>query len=211
METAAITEWTLVEEIPVPADVMALLAPGEQAFILMSLIPNKKGQPMLVDWQVASRVGQGVAAPFKLESFEAFIARAGLKAGGLPNRGHTPELAATTQAMQSALPAAVRTMHAYMLQQQAAFSVELAQRLEGTLADLQRLQGRQLEQLSLDLEKQLETVKRGRFEQRSRDIHRVFDDYRRWVEDTLTTEPQPWIQVLAAVCNPSSTAAVAGA
>lgn len=31
METAAITEWTLVEEIPVPADVMALLAPGEQA------------------------------------------------------------------------------------------------------------------------------------------------------------------------------------
>ena len=88
---------------------------------------------------------------------------------------------------------------------------ELAKRLEGTLADLQRLQGRQIEQLSLDLEKQLETVKRGRFEQRSRDIHRVFDDYRRWVEDTLTTEPQPWIQVLAAVCNPSATAAVAGA
>lgn len=184
------------------------LAPGEQAFILMSLIPNRKGQPMLVEWQVASRVGQGA---FGLEAFDAFIARAGLKAGGLPNRGHTPELAATTQAMQSALPGAVRAMHAYMLKQQAAFSAELAKRLEGTLADLQRLQGRQIEQLSLDLEKQLETVKRGRFEQRSRDIHRVFDDYRRWVEDTLTTEPQPWIQVLAAVCNPSSTAAVAGA
>ena len=184
------------------------LAPGEQAFILMSLIPNRKGQPMLVEWQVASRVGKGA---FGLEAFDAFIARAGLKAGGLPNRGHTPELAATTQAMQSALPGAVRAMHAYMLKQQAAFSAELAKRLEGTLADLQRLQGRQIEQLSLDLEKQLETVKRGRFEQRSRDIHRVFDDYRRWVEDTLTTEPQPWIQVLAAVCNPSPTAAVAGA
>jgi hypothetical protein len=184
------------------------LAPGEQAFILMSLIPNRKGQPMLVEWQVASRVGQGA---FGLEAFDAFIARAGLKAGGLPNRGHTAELAATTQAMQSALPGAVRAMHAYMLKQQAAFSAELAKRLEGTLADLQRLQGRQIEQLSLDLEKQLETVKRGRFEQRSRDIHRVFDDYRRWVEATLTTEPQPWIQVLAAVCNPSSTSAAAGA
>lgn len=177
-----------------------MLAQGEQAFILMSLIPNRKGQPMLVEWQVASRVGQGA---FTLEPFDAFVARAGLKAGGLPNRGHTPELAATTQAMQGALPGAVRAMHAYMVQQQAAFSAQLAQRLEGTLADLQRLQGRQIEQLSLDLEKQLETVKRGRFEQRSRDIHRVFDDYRRWVEDTLTTEPQPWIQVLAAVCNPS--------
>jgi hypothetical protein len=158
---------------------------------------------MLVEWQVASRVGQGASAPFTLESFDAFIARAGLKAGGLPNRGHTSELTATTEVMQSALPGAVRAMHAYMLKQQAAFSAELAQRLESTLADLQRLQGRQLEQLSLDLEKQLETVKRGRFEQKSRDIHRVFDDYRRWVEDTLTTEPQPWIQVLAAVCNPS--------
>ena len=176
------------------------LAAGEQAFILMSLIPNRKGQPMLVEWQVASRLGQGA---FGLESFDAFIARAGLKAGGLPNRGHTPELAATNEAMQSALPAAVRAMYTYMLKQQADFSAELAQRLEGTLADLERLQGRQIEQLSLDLEKQLETVKRGRFEQRSRDIHRVFDDYRRWVEDTLTTEPQPWIQVLAAVCNPS--------
>ncbi len=179
------------------------LASGEQAFILMSLIPNRKGQPMLVEWQVASRVGQGASSPFTLESFDAFIARAGLKAGGLPNRGHTSELTATTEVMQSALPGAVRAMHAYMLKQQAAFSAELAQRLESTLADLQRLQGRQLEQLSLDLEKQLETVKRGRFEQKSRDIHRVFDDYRRWVEDTLTTEPQPWIQVLAAVCNPS--------
>lgn len=186
------------------------LAPGEQAFVLMSIIPNRKGQPMLVEWQVATRVGQG---PFVLETFDTFVVRAGLKAGGLPNRGQTPELAATTQAMQIALPSAVRAMHAFMLQQQAVFSAGLTKRLDGTLADLERLQGRQLEQLSLDLEKQLETVKRGRFEQRSRDIHRVFDDYRRWVEDTLTTEPQPWIQVLAAVCNQSTTpaASVAGA
>ena len=187
------------------------LAPGEQAFILMSLIPNRKGQPMLVEWQVASRVGYGTAAPFSLESFDAFIARAGLRAGGLPNRGYTPELVTITQAMQAALPAAVGTMHAYMLKRQATFSAELAKRLEGTLTDLQGLQERQLEQLRRDLEKQLETVQRGRFEQKSRDIHRVFDDYRRWVADTLTTEPQPWIQVLAAVCHPSPTAPETGA
>jgi hypothetical protein len=54
------------------------------------------------------------------------------------------------------------------------------------------------------LEKQLDTVKRGRFEQRSHQINRVFDEYREWVRDTLTTEPQPWIQVLAAVCHPSA-------
>lgn len=175
------------------------LQPDEQAFVLMSLVPNRKGQPLLVEWQVASRVGQGT---FQLEAFDAFVTRAGLKAAGLPNRGQTPELAATTQAMQQALPDAVKTMHSHMLKQQAGFATQLAERLAGTLAELERLQGRQIQQLTLDLEKQLETIKRGRFEQRSQHIHRVFDDYRQWVQDTLTTEPLPWIQVLAAVCNP---------
>jgi hypothetical protein len=32
---------------------------------------------------------------------------------------------------------------------------------------------------------------------------RLFDDYRQWVQDTLMTEPKPWIQVLAAPCNPA--------
>lgn len=178
-----------------------LLAPHEQAFILMSLVPNRKGQPLLVEWQVACRVGPGA---FQLEPFDAFVARAGLKAAGLPNRGQTQGLAAAQARMQQALPQAVQTMRQFMLQRQQAFAAQLSERLQGTLAELQRLQGQQMAQLELDLEKQLETVKRGRFEQRSKDIKRVFDDYRQWVQDTLSTEPQPWIQVLAAVCHPQA-------
>ena len=176
-----------------------LLAPGEQAFILMSLVPNRKGQPLLVEWQVAHRTGQGA---FQLQAFDAFAARSGLKASGLPNRGATAGLPELQAHMQQALPQAVQAMHQYMVQRQQTFSAQLTERLQGTLAELQRLQGKQMEQLTLDLEKQLETVKRGRYEQRSQHIHRVFDDYRQWVHDTLTTEPQPWIQVLAAVCHP---------
>ena len=71
-------------------------------------------------------------------------------------------------------------------------------------ARLKQLQSRQIEQLTRALENQLDTVKRGRFEQRSQQINRVFDEYRQWVHDTLTTEPQPWIQVLAGVCHPSA-------
>lgn len=177
------------------------LRPLEQAFILMSMVPNRKGQPLLVEWQVACRVGTG---PFTLEPFEAFVQRAGLRAGGLPNRGQTEALAGTLQAMQQVLPSAVECMQAHMQHTQTTFASQLAQRLQGTLAELERLQGRQVEQLTLDLDKQLETVKRGRFEQRSQHINRVFDDYRQWVQDTLTTEPQPWIQVLAAVCHPQA-------
>jgi superfamily II DNA or RNA helicase len=185
------------------------LHPDEQAFIVMSLVPNRKGQPLMVDWQVATRrVGAAATGAFTLEPFDAFVERAGLKAGKVPNNGHVSGLAQAAQALQQALPEAVKTMHTYMLQAQATFSARLVERLDGTLRDLESLQDRQIQQLTLALENQLESVKRGRFEQRSQQINRVFDEYRQWVHDTLTTEPQPWIQVLAAACHPSAIKAV---
>ena len=45
------------------------------------LVPNRKGQPLLVEWQVACRVGK--AGAFTLEPFATFAQRAGLQAGGL--------------------------------------------------------------------------------------------------------------------------------
>ena len=176
------------------------LRPNEQAFIFMSLVPNRKGQPLLVEWQVACRVGNVDA--FTLEPFDTFVQRAGLMAGGLPNRGATDALTSASQTLQTSLPEAVATLRAHMIGLQGEFAAQSAQRLEGTLAELKRLQNRQIEQLTLRLESQIETVKRSRFERRSQQIGRVFDDYRQWVRDTLTTEPQPWIQVLAALCNP---------
>lgn len=176
------------------------IAAGEQAFVLMSSIPNKKGQPMLVDWQVATRLGNG---PFKLESFASFVERAKLKAGKLPNSNQVISPQAEAERMQAALPDAVRLMERHMIDAQKVFSTELNQRLQNTLQELERLQNKQIQQLELDLEKQLETVRKGRFQQRSQQINKVFDEYRKWVDDTLNTEPQPWIQVLAAVCNPA--------
>ena len=101
------------------------LQPGEQAFVMLGLVPNRKGQPLLVDWQVACRYpGQ----PFTLEPYEAFVQRAGLKAGQLPN----PGLSAPLQDMQAALPEAVACMRQHMVQRQAAFAVQMQQRLQGT-------------------------------------------------------------------------------
>lgn len=159
---------------------------------MLRLVPNRKGQPLLVDWQVVCRqAGQ----PFSLEPYDTFVQRAGLKAGQLPN----PGLSISLQDVQAALPEAVAHMRQHMVQRQAAFAAQMQQRLQGTLADLERLQAEQMQQLELRLEKQLEQVRRSQFERRSRVIRRVFDDYRQWVEDTLSTEPEPYLQVLAAV------------
>jgi hypothetical protein len=92
-------------------------------------------------------------------------------------------------------------MHQHMVQRQAAFAGEMQQRLQGMLADLERLHDEQVQRLELRIEKQLEPVRRSQFERRSRVVRRVFDEYRQWVEDTLSIEPAPYLQVLAAVCG----------
>lgn len=169
------------------------LAAGEEAFLLMGLIPNRKGQPLLVEWRAAVWGG----AAWTLEELPAFLARAGLKAGTLANRGLPPD----TAALQSRLPHAVDAMRAFMVGRQAEFTASLDARLAGTLGELQRLQERQLAQLEARLaaNQQAEPFKRTRREQRSQHIRRVFDEYRQWVQDTMTAEPRPFLQVLAAV------------
>jgi hypothetical protein len=168
------------------------LPEGEQAFILLSLIPNRKGQPLLIEWRVAV-LQQGA---WKLEAFPDFSARTGLQAGKLPNSGQTID----TTSLQQNLPAAVTAMRKFMVERQKTFAADMDARLEHTLADLARLQGHQEEQLELRFAKSglAENLKRGQREQRTQHIRKVFDEYRDWVRDTMTTEPEPFIQVLAA-------------
>lgn len=170
------------------------LAFGEQAFVMMALIPNRKGQALLVDWRVLVFTSDGQT---QLQDFEDFIERAKLKADTLPNRGE----AIDTGNLQAKLPQAVKLMQQHMVSQQKVFATQLNERLAETLSELEKLQNKQMQQLELTLEKHLDTVKQARREQRSKHIHQVFDEYRQWIEDTLTTEPQPYIRVLAAVCN----------
>lgn len=167
---------------------------NERAFVMMGLVPNRKGQSLLVDWQVA--VLRGNQSPM-LEAFDAFRARAGLGAGTLPNPDKPVEL----EPLQADLRAAVQAMQAHMEQRQQTFAADMAQRLQETLANLQQMQQRQIEQLELRLEKQggLESLRQGKRNRRVGQIRRVFDEYETWVRDSLQTEPHPYIQVLAAV------------
>ncbi len=168
------------------------LAVGEQAFMLMGQIPNRKGQPLLVEWQVAVNVG----GAWSLQAFPDFVSRTKLRANSLANRNQGID----TVSLQENLPEAVAAMQRHMVALQKTFALDMTQRLAGTLADLERLQGKQFEQLELRLKanQQAEQFKKSRREQRTQHIHKVFDEYRQWVQDTMTTEPQPFIQVLAA-------------
>jgi superfamily II DNA/RNA helicase len=171
------------------------LGDGEQAFMLMGLIPNRKGQPLMIEWQVAVWNNEA----WRLQAFPEFVARTHLKAGSLANRNQGVD----TSSLQANLPGAVVAMQRHMLTVQQRFAADMTRRLSGTLANLERLQGKQMEQLELRLaaNQQAEQFKKTKREKRTQHIHRVFDEYRQWVQDTMTTEPQPFIQVLAAAAR----------
>ena len=68
---------------------------------------------------------------------------------------------------------------------------------------LEKLKTRQLRQLELQLERsdQAETFKRARQERGQRDIDTIFKEYLEWVQDTMTTEPQPYIKVVCVMTS----------
>lgn len=172
------------------------LPAGSHAFLVMGLIPNKKGQPLLVDWQAVVFEGKGC----KLVPLMEFLQAHDLKAGTLPNSGRPPAL----DSLKATLPVAIDAMRDHVVAQQVTFSAEMQARLVNHLANLKKLQGRQVEQLEMRLSQgnQAEGFKSSVRERKTTQITKVFDDYRQWVEDTLTIEPSPFIEVLAAVTRP---------
>ena len=79
-----------------------------------------------------------------------------------------------------------------------AFESRINDKLNDELKALEKLKKRRLLQLELQLERsdQAEAFKRTREERGRRDIDTIFEEYLEWIEDTMTTEPQPYIKVV---------------
>ena len=67
-------------------------------------------------------------------------------------------------------------------------------KLNEQLNALERLKGKQYQQLDLFY---MNPVKINKKDQARREIDRIFDDFTDWVQDTMTTENNPYIQVIA--------------
>jgi hypothetical protein len=173
------------------------LAADECAFLMLGLIPNRKGQPLIAEWKAVVRHGDGDHA---IEDFDAFCARAGIAERGLPNARRALDLTA----LQQALGDAVATMQLYVEDQVKRFSTARAEEVKRKLAELDELRGAQERQLELRLATVLDSVRIGRRARRMKDIEDVFTEYSPWVKDSLEVEPAPFVQVLVGVTAPGS-------
>ena len=86
-----------------------------------------------------------------------------------------------------------------MLRLRNSFEEKINDKLQQHLNELNELKERRLFNIELKFEnsRQPEKIIEARRQSEERKINKIFDDYYQWIEETMTTEKQAWIQVIA--------------
>ncbi len=168
------------------------LEPGESVFILSGLIPNRKGHPLVHEW-FGTRFRNGHFEG--IQSLTELLDRTELGRRVFPNRAEGID----TTDLKALLPEAVSRASDHMTRLRNSFETDINEKLQSHLNRLEALKERSLFNLELKFERsrQPEKIVSARKQAEERDIGRIFDDYLQWIEDTMTTEKQAWIQVIA--------------
>lgn len=177
--------------LPDSPQVSGTLQPGESVFLVSGLIPNRKAHPVIWQW-FAIRCKSGSVV--EVQKGEEWLQQLQLNTK-LPNRAQPINLSELEALRSPVIEAAKADMQQYQKEYTAAKQSELAQQIQ----ELEALKGRQVQQLNLQLEgsAQAEHFKAAKKEERLSRIERVFKEYETWVQDTLTIEPVPFIQIIA--------------
>ena len=185
-------------EAPVLAGVPNL-ATDETVFVLSGLVPNRRSHPLLYEWIAVAYRGARYETVVPLQEL---LDRTGLGRKGIANRGRQADI----DALQRLLPNAAARAREWVVARRRDFEDRINEKLNRELRALEKLRTRQLRQLELQLERsdQSETFKRAREERGRRDIEAIFNEYLEWIEDSMTTEPQPWIKVVCVITGEPS-------
>ena len=172
------------------------LAADESIFLVSALIPNRKANPVIWSWYAVKCKGQSISS---IEPLQNVLEQLAL--GSKPRPNNTK---AIPQDMLNALrQPVVAAVKAKVLAERDSFEADMLPRLQQQLQELAQLRGAQEQQLELALSssKQDEKIKASRRNQRMKQIERVFSDYQHWVEDSMQTEPAPYIQLIAVLAR----------
>jgi superfamily II DNA or RNA helicase len=167
------------------------IATQEAVFVMAGVIPNRRGQPVINRW-LSVVFHQGKFQ--RVEDFEQTLARTHLGKAPIPNQGQPVD-----EALLELRGVAVDQATKALLEERQAFMQRLEPELEQQRQRLEALRGRHYEQLELrfgDDARPQAFVQARKDREKSR-IERIFDDQRRWVEETMTTEPAPYIKIIA--------------
>ena len=161
------------------------LQPGESIVLATGTLPNRKGHPLIQRW-IGVRF-EGATERERLD-IPAIIARTGFGKDAIPNRAGDRDFSA----LQSLIAPTVEVMREEMRKERLKFDQSVRPELD-----------RQLERLSafrLARNTQLELNLSTRPQDRDREKRKVgdlYEEYQKWIRETLETEDQPYIRVAA--------------
>ena len=180
-------------EAPILSGVPGLES-DETAFVFSGLVPNRKSHPLLHEWIAVTFRDEGEAA---LVPFEALVEHTSLGHRAIPNRQQPVDVAALSRL----LPRAVSLAREHFIERRNVFEKYINAKLDGEVKALDEFKARRRRQLDLDLEQsdRADRFRQLRIEQASREAEEVHDEYVTWIEETMTTEPHPWIRVVCAM------------
>jgi len=169
---------------------------GEVLFVISGLIPNRKSHPLVHEWVGVRFLGDVCVG---IETFAETLERTGLGKQPLPNRGTPPNM----EQIEKLLPEAVTEAKAWMRDARNHFEAKINVQLNDSLEELEKLRGRQKQQLELQLSgtRYSDDRKASTKASREQSIDKIFDDYIQWVEDTMTTEPEAYMQVISVLVS----------
>ena len=169
---------------------------GESIFLVSALIPNRKSHPVIWSWYAVRCKGKAVTA---IEPLQNTLQQFALGTQKRPNTTKPVDIATLNTLRQPVID----TVKAEVLKEREAFEADMQPRLQQQLDELASLRGAQEQQLELQLSRsqQDQHFKDSRRNRRMQQIERVFTDYQHWVEDSMQTEPAPYIQLIAVLAR----------
>lgn len=164
----------------------------ETIFVLTGLIPNRKGHPLINNW---------FGIKFKDDKYSAILTfdeiekETKLSSKQFPNQQIEFNLLPIKNLLQKAIEKAHEHMHGIQVD----FENKINDKLNKELKALEELQARHNQQIEFEFadEGLLTTNQLDKKAQQKREIKKIFNEFITWIEDTMTTEDNPYIRVVA--------------
>ena len=155
---------------------------------------RRKSHPLVHEW---------IAASFRDGALSELIPFATLmERTGLGRRDHAnSQLPVDVPALSRLPPEAVHGAREHFVGRRDAFEKIINAKLEVEVRALDEFRARRLRRLELDIfqSDQAEHFRRRRDEQVRQEVDDIHDEYWEWIQETMTTEPHPWLRVVCAM------------
>ena len=174
------------DRLEAPLITLNTIKSNESIFIVSGLIPNKKAHPLINHWMgICFENGNFT----KTLTMNEVIEQTNFGKQTFANRDREVD----TNSLEKLLPTVIDQAKKYMLNEFNQFEEEINEKLNEQYKELELLKERHMEQYGLFHNDDLMMDADGRR------IKKIFDEYFTWIEETMTPEKEPYIQVIAAL------------